>query len=187
MNVVTNDGKRPCASPSLLSYGDDDNEYTNLSFTSLLPALSIHILLTFPLLLLPSLYPYCNHHLYHHALGDGPTIVRLPKLLLWYGADFGSTDLEVLNTVLFLLADDNMQSRVSSTGGDGPQRNGIRDLVNSDGEEWWTRYVTPSTEDTEILKRQSSHFQTLFEAMRQTGSHSCRVEYNDYNWASNGK
>ena len=35
---------------------DDDDEYTNLS--SLLPALSIHILLTFHLLLLPSLSHY---------------------------------------------------------------------------------------------------------------------------------
>ena len=39
---------------------DSDDEYTNLS--SLNHAFSIHILLTFHLLLLLSLYPSCNHH-----------------------------------------------------------------------------------------------------------------------------
>jgi hypothetical protein len=37
---------------------DDDNEYTNLCLSSLLPALSIHVFLTFHLLLLPSLSHY---------------------------------------------------------------------------------------------------------------------------------
>ncbi len=37
---------------------DNDDEYTNTSPSSLLHAVSIHIFLTFHLLLLPSLYPY---------------------------------------------------------------------------------------------------------------------------------
>ena len=37
----------------------DDDEYSN-TILCFLAAASIHILLTFHLLLLPSLYPYCN-------------------------------------------------------------------------------------------------------------------------------
>ena len=75
----------------------DDDDYTNHILYPLLPALSIHILLTFPFLLLPSLsrytliiYPLCHQHHRSEQVaggGAGTPFSFLSPILDYYDSD----------------------------------------------------------------------------------------------------